>query len=273
MGETERSRKHVDYDRLAPFYDQRYAASHLDGVLSALKKMVENTQAERVLEVGCGTGYWLTGLDPMQLQRCGLDSSWGMLHQARRKNDTLSLVAGRAEEPPYTDGVFDLIFCVNAIHHFDDPRSFFRRAHRLLQPGGALAVIGSDPRGRRENWYVYEMFSGTYATDLRRFPSRDALAHWMVASGFRGVQWRMAERIVDHRTGREVLQDPFLRKDACSQLTLLTDEAYAAGMRRIRAVLADAAAVGQTIIFPTEIVLGMTVGKKSPGGTPRERMT
>lgn len=262
MDGTGEPARQVDYDQLAPSYDQRYAASALTGVLAALQGLVEDVEASRILEVGCGTGRWLADLDPSRLHRCGLDSSSGMLKEARKRNDGLALVQGRAEETPFSNEGFDLVFCVNAIHHFDDARAFVREAHRLLEPGGALAVIGSDPHGRREKWYVYDFFEGTYDTDLRRFPSWDTLGGWMAASSFRQIAWQVAEQIVDHKIGRAVLEDPFLQKHACSQLALLTDEAYTAGIRRIEAALAGAGAAGETLTFPTDILLGMMVGKK-----------
>jgi hypothetical protein len=84
---------------------------------------------------------------------------------------------------------------------------------------------------------------------------------WMVASGLEGIELQPAERILDHKRGRAVLADPFLQKDSCSQLALLTDEAYAAGLKRIEAALAAAEAAGETLTFPTDLLLDMLVGQ------------
>jgi ubiquinone/menaquinone biosynthesis C-methylase UbiE len=269
MKRANRPSQQVDYDQIAPSYNQRYEASHLDGVLTALQALARDLETERVLEVGCGTGRWLADMDPECRHLSGLDPSSGMLDEARKRDHRLRLVEGRGEQLPFVDEIFDLVFCVNAIHHFDDPRGFVCEAHRVLGPGGALAVVGSDPHGRREEWYIYDLFEGTYETDLDRFPGWDAIKDWMTASGFLRVEGRVVERIVDHKVGREVLQDPFLQKHACSQLALLSDEAYAAGVRRIEAALARAEAAGDTLIFPTNILLAMIAGRK---GEERERM-
>jgi hypothetical protein len=82
----------------------------------------------------------------------------------------------------------------------------------------------------------------------------------MVAAGADRVRCRVVERIQDIKVGRAVLDDPFLAKDAASQLVLLSDEAYADGIRRIEAALARAEAHGETLLFPSEITLGMLVG-------------
>jgi SAM-dependent methyltransferase len=202
----------VDYDRIAPSYDQRFDGARSNGVLAALQALAEDLEARRVLEVGC----------------------------------------------------------VNAIHHFGDSRAFVSEAHRLLTSAGILAVIGSDPHDGRSNWYVYDYFRGTLETDLQRFPSWGTVLDWMVTEGFEEVEWRMVKRIHDHKVGRDVLADPFLQKNACSQLALLSDEAYAAGLRRIESALEAAAAADETVTFPVDLRLGALIGR-SPGNEDRTR--
>jgi SAM-dependent methyltransferase len=174
-------------------------------------------------------------------------------------------VRGDAGQLPLADAAFDLVYCVDAIHHFDRPKSFISRARHLLRPGGALAVIGNDSYRRRDSWYAYRYFKGTYETDLRRFPSRSTLEAWMMEAGFTDIQWRQVERIVDHKHGREVLDDPFLDKDSCSQLALLTDQEYAAGLQRIERALQAADARRETLCFPVDICKGALIGRCGPG--------
>lgn len=156
MNTADRSYRRVDYDRIAPSYNQRYEASHMAGVLSALQTLLLDLETERILEVGCGTCRWLADLSPECRQVFGLDSSSGMLEEAGKRNPHLRLVRGRGEQLPFLAETLDLVFCVNAIHHLDDPEAFICEARRLLDSGGALAVVGSDPHGRWEEWYVYD---------------------------------------------------------------------------------------------------------------------
>ncbi|MCZ7546927.1 MAG: class I SAM-dependent methyltransferase [Anaerolineae bacterium] len=262
---TERERMpdaHVDYDRIAPTYDRRYAANTLEGIARALVALVQEfgaarRSAPRVLEVGCGTGRWLAALQAVTPHGYGLDRSTGMLMQARRQSARFHLARGRAGRLPFPGGAFDVVYCVNALHHFDQQRAFISEARRLLRPGGALAVVGMDPRSVHRRWYVYRYFAGTYATDLARFPSWGQVLDWVIAAGFSDAAWRIVERVVDHKIGRAVLDDPFLDKAATSQLALLSDEAYAAGWRRIEAALDEADAAGDTLVFPVDLPMGM----------------
>ncbi len=254
--------RYVDYDHIAPGYDQRFVVgSGHRGIATALQALARDQGAERILEMGCGTGHWLSGLFSCAGTLVGLDLSAGMLAQAQAREEASSLVRGRACETPFTDGCADLVYCVNAIHHFQRQRDFVLEARRLLRLGGTLVVAGMDPRAHRHRWYIYDYFMGTYETDLERFPSWGTIADWMIEVGFEQIEWRLVERIQDPKMGREIFSDPFLQKNACSQLALLSDEAYAAGLRRIATALAEAEAKGTTITFATDLLQAMLVAR------------
>lgn len=252
------SGKRVDYDRIAPSYNQRYGENDRSGTAAALISLVRDVQAERVLEVGCGTGHWLAELKPHVPSVFGLDLSTGMLRQARETGPT-GLVRGRGGMLGLAQDIFDLVYCVNAIHHFERPRAFVAESRRLLRPGGVLAVIGMDPRAEPE-WYVFDCFDGVYEMDLERFPSWGTIVDWMVASGFSNISCRVVDRYADPKFGRAVLDDPFLKKDSCSQLALLSDATYARGLRRIEAALKEAEAAGIELVFQVDTELEMIVG-------------
>lgn len=251
----------VDYDRIAQSYDRRFVENGLSGIAAALSSLVDTLDPRCILEVGCGTGHWLAGLRSATTPLFGLDLSAGMLRQARERDVTFCLVQGRASQLPFPDSTFDLVCCVNALHHFQRQSAFVAEARRLLRPSGALAIAGMDPRGHRARWYLYDYFEGTYETDLVRFPSWGTVLDWMVARGFERIEWDVVEQIHHVKMGRAILVDPFLQKDATSQLALLTDEAYAAGLRRIETALAAAGVRGETIAFRTDLCLAMVVGR------------
>jgi SAM-dependent methyltransferase len=250
------SRPRVDYDRLAPHYDERYTAGAASGISKTLHSLVSSLAAERVLEVGCGTGHWLSELQAGVPRLYGLDPSSGMLQKARARAGRFHLIRGRGEHLPFRSQSLDLVLCVNALHHFEQPDRFVAEAHRALGARAALCIIGMDPAARRDRWYLYDYFPGTFETDLRRYPSSATIADWMLAAGFARTKSGVADRIVDTRVGRSVLEDPILQKHGTSQLALLTDDAYEAGIARIHAALTENA----TAVFPVDISLAMTIG-------------
>ncbi len=252
----------VNYEEIAPTYDQRYVANPLPQVAATLRPLAQDLDPARILEVGCGTGRWLAELTQAGRRIFGLDLSPAMLSQARSQlKPAPDLACGRALRLPFPDRTFDLIYCVNALHHFGGPRAFVGEARRLLRSGGALAVVGMDPRRSRDTWYLYRYFRGTYAADRRRFPTPGELVDWMAAEGFERVEWRPAERIFGPLVGRDIFENSFLSKGGTSQLALLSDEAFAFGVRRIEAALAQAEAAGEMLVFPVDILLTITVGR------------
>lgn len=164
----------VDYNGVSASYDKRYSLGGPAGIATSLHELACRVRGQRMLEVGCGTGYWLTRMRGYSV-RCGLDYSTGMLDKARQRDKSLDLVRGTASHLPFDGATFDLVFCVHALHHFDDPPIFIREARRVLGHNGALAVIGMDPQTEQDRWYLYDYFPGTREADLTRYPSGEAV--------------------------------------------------------------------------------------------------
>jgi SAM-dependent methyltransferase len=255
----------VNYDAVAPSYDQRTQGGYLEGVTSALQNLARQVKAQRVLDLGCGTGRSLRGLaDSVQpAPICyGLDFSGGMLTQARQFDSRYRLVNASAPLPPFTPASFDLVFCVHAFHHFPDKPQVVQAGYRMLRPGGVFAIVNFDPYECRESWYIYDYFAGTYETDLARFPRLTEQEAMLNHAGFRQVNREVVQRIDDKIEGEAIFDSYFLQKNACSQLILLSDEAYQAGLARIRAKLAESEARGKTVVFRTKIKNWMFYGFK-----------
>jgi SAM-dependent methyltransferase len=252
----------LDYGRLAATYDRRFAyeAGERRGVAAALRALAAETKARRVLEVGCGTGRWLEILSAPDRSVWGADSSAAMLDQARSSKGLRRLVLATANALPFGSGGFDMVYCVSALHHFEDPLGFIHEARALLRPGGAVAIVGMNPHIGRDRWYLYDYFAGTRETDLRRYASPGALTDTMTAAGFELVTWRVVERLMNSKVGTDVLSEPMLQKSATSVTAALSDADYAAGRARIEAAILAAQADGREIEFPVDIWLCMVTG-------------
>jgi ubiquinone/menaquinone biosynthesis C-methylase UbiE len=104
------------------------------------------------LEIGAGTGYFTLNL--MQsgvIERAtATDISPGMLAQLQENAKDLRLpvrtVTTEAEQLPFDDGSFDLVFGHAILHHIPDVAEGFAEFHRVLSPGGTLAFCGEPSR-------------------------------------------------------------------------------------------------------------------------------
>ncbi len=102
------------------------------------------------LEVGCGIAVGaalaLREFNPGVVH--GLDLSPDQIDRATRVNadlvaqqpNRLVLQQGSALDLPYASDKFDKLYSVEAAQHFEDLATFASEAHRVLKPGGRLAV-------------------------------------------------------------------------------------------------------------------------------------
>jgi SAM-dependent methyltransferase len=255
----------LNYDQIAYDYDQRYPSTQQWERGQVLLKLARQLKTGSILEVGSGTGFWLNLLSQVTPSVFGVDFSMGMLAQAKKSPAALKLSRGAAGQLPYRTETFDLVFCVDAIHHFGDQRAFIAEAFRVLKPGGALVVIGHDPHSGEGNWYIYDYFDTVYETDLKRYPSSGAIKNWMKQAGFENIERQDVEHILNLHMGEGVLNDPFIKQNATSQLALLSEDSYEEGIEKIKADLKSAQLNDRQIVFKSDFWVKMYTGYKPAG--------
>ena len=227
----------VDYDAVADVYPNRYEQSDYADVGRALAAFVAATRDaphSPVLEVGCGTGHWLRFLHNAGLVVHGVDSSSGMLRVAQATVPDARLARGLAEALPFDPLSFDRIFCINALHHFTEPSAFFREATRVIRPAGGVLIVGLDPHTRRDRWWIYDYFPGALVADRMRYPSADAIRGMMASAGFERCTTERVQRLRRRLQLSEASSRGFLERAHTSQLMVISDEEYQAGLARIR---------------------------------------
>jgi SAM-dependent methyltransferase len=108
---------------------------------------------ERVLDCGCGMGFHLMAMGTVWdgLQLVGLDSDPERLKWAEREGVPADLVHGDVERLPFDDESFDKVLMSEVLEHLRDDRQALREVHRVLRPGGVLAV--SVPHARYPFWW------------------------------------------------------------------------------------------------------------------------
>lgn len=248
----------TDYSKIAPTYNQRYVESYLPSIEKEIISIVQENDYKTILEAGCGTGRWLKSLNQLKYKIIGLDYSVEMLKVSREENPSLKLINADADFIPLKNDYFDLIFCVNSIHHFPDKEIFVKESRRVLSENGTLAIFGVDPHVDRD-WYVYDYFDNVYENDLKRFPSLEQLKKLLDENYFKNVEIKSVEEIFRERVGEDVLNDPFLQKNHSSQLANLSDEEYEQGLEKIKMQIKK----HPNTIFRTSIIFYLISAKKN----------
>jgi SAM-dependent methyltransferase len=98
-----------------------------------------------VLELGCGAAQWSMALTGDGARPVGVDLSAKQLRHARRAAPDLPLVQGSAEELPFADRAFDVVFCDHGAMGFADPDRTVPEVSRVLRPGGRLVFAIVSP--------------------------------------------------------------------------------------------------------------------------------
>jgi ubiquinone/menaquinone biosynthesis C-methylase UbiE len=198
------------YDRLSQWYDWLAASEARFGIEGL--KLLSVQSAERVLEVGCGTGRNACVL-AQQAGPSGMaaavDISGGMARQTQVKlrraglRSRFSLVQGDAAALPYPAGCFDAAFLAFTLELFDASEipSVLMELRRVLRPGGRVGIVALaavEKPGlpvRLYNWF-HRSFPAW--VDCKPIAANDFLcqAGFRITKSQRGVLWGLPVDLV-----------------------------------------------------------------------------
>ena len=136
-------------DWLLPLYDPFTRLIGIESAHRTLADQAELESAERVLEIGCGTGNLALLVKRLRphVEVVGLDPDPKAIarasRKARRAGLTLNLDRGFADQLPYPDGSFDRVLSSLMFHHLDAGLrvASLREVLRVLRPGGSLHLM------------------------------------------------------------------------------------------------------------------------------------
>jgi ubiquinone/menaquinone biosynthesis C-methylase UbiE len=97
--------------------------------------------ARRVLDVGCGAGQSLIGLElGAETVAVGIDPNFDALALGATWTSNIRFVRGGGESLPFADGSFDFVFSRVALPYMHVPTAL-REIHRVLVPRGQMWLV------------------------------------------------------------------------------------------------------------------------------------
>lgn len=150
--EPDKRRMEQAYDNMAPEYDSTVGR----GIRALMRQLLGDLdvgEAPVALDVACGTGistFALIEKTGGKGEFHGVDISEGMLEVARRSAEAqginIRFTKGDAENLDYPDAKFDIVISNMSIQFFPHKHKALSEMHRVLKPGGRLAVLfGAGP--------------------------------------------------------------------------------------------------------------------------------
>jgi len=198
-----RMARHRDIDRFnrwAKTYDRHWMQRLIFGRVQEMTLQLAALEVARptaILDVGCGTGRLLRSAAVRfpGARLVGVDAANEMVRQAEASTPAgiaMEFQQAIAEELPFPNAQFDLVFSTVTFHHWRDQDKGIAEVARVLAPGGRWLLADFIAAGLMR--YVRRLLG------LRQFPERGDV-DGMLAAGGLGV---VAERRVPGLGGQVI---------------------------------------------------------------------
>jgi ubiquinone/menaquinone biosynthesis C-methylase UbiE len=217
---------------------QRYNAARalpaatLDLWMHTLQQLIPQP-ISRLVDVGCGTGRF-TGALAMTFgcTTLGIDPAGPMLQAARATHGpAMHWVQAAAEAMPMVSHCVDAVWLSQVMHHLPDWGAVCRELHRVLRSGGYMVVRnGTQETNAMTPWLQW--FPEAVAVEQRRTPSRQAMIDQITAHAYDCVALRTVWQVFACSAGAYYTK---IAQRGLSSLIALSDDAFAAGLQRLRA--------------------------------------
>jgi SAM-dependent methyltransferase len=134
-------------------------------------------RSARVLDAGAGFGFTLLVLAWLGADEArGIEFHAPMVETARAYlprlpailSERIAIDQGNVMAMPYADDCFDAVLSIEAVSHYRDVEAALREIHRVLRPGGIVAIADGNNalnpltrRKTREIWDAFELGTST----------------------------------------------------------------------------------------------------------------
>lgn len=245
---------------------ERYSARYILGPwVPGLLGVAGVRTGDRVLDVACGTGAVArVAAERVGASGCvtGLDLSPGMLAVARSRQAppgaAIAWIERSALDTGLADRSYDVVLCQQGLQFFPDKPAALREMHRVLVPGGRLAMSVWRTTG------VYNSAVGTALTEhigmdtARRFcasrdvPSAEELLRLVAAAGFQDVKLRVQSLIVRLPSLEDFVVGHLAGTPVAAEVRAMSNSARAALGRGVARQLSTYRE-GDGVAFPEEV--------------------
>lgn len=144
-------------------------AAYFRALELALYRRAELSLALPALDLGCGDGLVA---DTLAAQRSllgppmGVDLALGEVRKARGQRSHAGLAVADALHLPFPDAHFASLFCNGALQAIPDARAALTEAHRVVAPGGTIAI--TVPTARFDRQLPVANALGTFSARAKR---------------------------------------------------------------------------------------------------------
>jgi ubiquinone/menaquinone biosynthesis C-methylase UbiE len=189
------------HDWALPLYDPIVKLLGAEAARAALLDQAALQRADRVLDIGCGTGTLATRIKQLypDVTVAGLDPDPKALVRARRKaqraGTSVQFDQGFSDALPYPAASFDRVFSSFMFHHLpaDQREKTLREVRRVLAPRGSLHLLDFD---RPDQPPARSLAARIHSSKHLRDNSENNILGLMKQAGLVGVKKVMARTML-----------------------------------------------------------------------------
>ena len=143
--------------------------SRLKAAKSQVHLLRKYNQGTDLLDIGCGEGFFLFNASRMGYTVKGIELCQEAAEYARKEFD-LDIETKPFEEAEFQENYFDVVTLWQVLEHVPHPLVILKEVHRILKPGGLVAVSTPDFGGvlakilRRRWWNIRRLHVNQFTT-------------------------------------------------------------------------------------------------------------
>ncbi|MFA5138881.1 MAG: class I SAM-dependent methyltransferase [Elusimicrobiota bacterium] len=137
--------KDTSWDKVARWYDRsltRGSDLHRDVVTPGALRLLGPKKGERILDVGCGQGFFCNELSRRGAEATGVDASKRLIQTAAQRWKGPRFLVGDAGK---LEGSYDALVCILALQNMEPLADLVRSMSRALKSGGRLVWVLNHP--------------------------------------------------------------------------------------------------------------------------------
>jgi len=138
------NQKARDFDELALTYNNksRYKRFFYKTRFNKVVKALAFEKGEKILDLGCGSGYYVKYLVDKGAEAYGIDLSGEYIKQAKSyvSSDRANFKIASAINVPFRNEYFDKVLMTEVIEHVPNNKKALKEVRRVLKTGGSAVI-------------------------------------------------------------------------------------------------------------------------------------
>lgn len=233
--------EYENYTLTSKVYDNTRVPIGIETLIIAMEK-ASNTIGKPVkelslLDIGCGTGNYISEVKHIVKNCIGIEINKGMLSQAKMKhlNDPkVKLIEGSVLKLPFEDSSQDVVIMTQVLHHLNPDKHTFALAEiiRVLKEGGVFWINTQTPHQHMDGFWWTPIIPQASSIVASRFNGEPTFISQLEKAGFNVLSWDINEETLMTYKEYSDIMGPFSKiyRDGDSTWSVASDEELRTGL-------------------------------------------